>query len=171
MSCEITNISTSSVAAVMVKFAVLRHDGATETRWILRHNFDDAQSNLLPSQSFVFSPLGIHPQSNAANHPEWQYITAEIDSVLLPSGHLIGNDEAAIVATRKHKGLPLDIDSLRAATATDQTSSFATRDHYFKRWQQHVRTLSSLVLIDCESRAFAEAERIGIAAATRSNLR
>lgn len=106
----VRNISSFPIAAVMVKAVVLRLDQKVETRWLLRHNFDNS-SVLLPGGQYVVSPFGIpiaqaleagsidarlqQPVEEAlAEARGWKEVSIEVDSVLDTTGRLRGKDSA-----------------------------------------------------------------------------
>lgn len=106
----VRNQSQFPIAAVMVKATILRIDQRVETRWLLRHNFDDGNV-LLPGRQYLVSPFGVpvahaletdgvdarfqQPLEEAlAEAREWKEVSIEIDSVLDNAGRLRGIDSS-----------------------------------------------------------------------------
>jgi hypothetical protein len=95
----------------MIKVGITRHDDKIETRWTLRHNFDNTTQYFEAKQHYYVSPLGAHfelPLSGGVlngiaeesiqqvvlDSARWREVTISVDSVLDADGHLMGPDEA-----------------------------------------------------------------------------
>jgi hypothetical protein len=201
LTVRVRNLSTQRVSALMIKAAVLRYDGYTESRWVLRHNFDNVSHSLAPSQEYLVTPYGLEAErflrggvtSSSTEEslrellstlPEWKEVTFSVDSILDTSGKFVGPDEAGCyrmftdwlradrdlsraIRRLQDEGRPGSIVEALSSVKANGTSTFATRDHYGRRWEQYARVLERQLRTSGYEAVFREAARLGASAETR----